>query len=162
MKRFIMTIVAVAGLSVLGSATVEAAPGKGAPHGYRSGSTHINHVGPVHVANVAPARINHATHTNLLVHGRYLNVPFRVAGYRNWSYRCWFPSYRSYGYYSPVDSLWYYWYAPLNQYLPVTYMSLYPPTQYAPPVGFAPNPVMPQGIVPPSGASLVPGPITYP
>jgi hypothetical protein len=141
MKRFILTSLAITALAALACAnTVGAAPGHGPAH-----VTHVTHVGPIHVTHVAPVHINFATHTNLLVHGRYVNAPFRVAGY-----------------YCPVDSLWYYWYAPMNQYLPVTYMADYPPTQFAPPVGFAPNPVLPQGIAPPSGATLIPGPITAP
>src|ERR1043165_10207636 len=48
-------------------------------------------------------------------------------GYRGWSHYCWFPSYRCYGYYSPTDACWYYWYGPGNCYLPVSEMENKPP-----------------------------------
>src|SRR6202035_4559245 len=73
---------------------------------------------------------------------------------------CWFPQYRCYGYYSTVDGVWFYWYAPLNRFLPVSYMALYPPTA----IGVAPispvagSPGLPgtPGTLPTSG-SLPPG-----
>jgi hypothetical protein len=83
-----------------------------------------------------------------------------VRGYRGWVSRCWFPSYGSYGYYCGADQLWYYWYAPLNEYLPISYMSVYPPTPGAAPVGVMQ--VAPGMPALPPGASFVPGPITAP
>jgi hypothetical protein len=47
--------------------------------------------------------------------------------YRGWTRYCWFPSYGCYGYYSPDDNAWYYWYGPENQYRPVSDMQMYPP-----------------------------------
>lgn len=47
--------------------------------------------------------------------------------FRNWTSRCYFPVYRCYGYYSPIQTQWYYWYAPFNQYLPVSLIATYPP-----------------------------------
>jgi hypothetical protein len=98
----------------------------------------------------------------LVVHGHSIHVPVHVRGYHGWASRCWFPGYRCYGYYCGDDQAWYYWYAPFNEYLPITYMSIYPPTQMSAPVAVVPSaPVtMTPGL--PSGATLVPGPITAP
>ena len=148
MKRFILTSVALAFAVVLGSTTnLEAAPHKGGGHVASHG----------HVAA-------HTGHASFVAH-RPVNFTFRARGYRGWASRCWFPSYRCYGYYCGADQLWYYWYAPLNQYLPITYMSVYPPTVGIAPVGVAPvgMPVMsPTSPALPPGASFVPGPITTP
>ncbi len=142
MKRFIMTTLAVAFAAVLGFTTtnLEAAPHKGGGHV----AAHA------HVAVHAHAPLGHPAHAS-----------FHVRGYRGWTSRCWFPSYSSYGYYCAADQLWYYWYAPLNEYLPISYMSTYPPTQFGvAPVGVVPvTPGMPA--LPP-GATFVPGPITAP
>ena len=154
MKRFILTSVAVAFAAVLGCTTdLDAAPPRGGSHIAVHG-----HVAP------HPRVTVHAHHT-LVVRGHSVHVPVHVRGYGGWVSRCWFPGYRTYGYYCGTDLTWYYWYAPLNEYLPITYMSIYPPT----PVGVAPVGMIP--VAPgmpvnspalPSGATFVPGPITAP
>ncbi len=93
--------------------------------------------------------------------GNPARVQFHAPDYRGWVSHCWFPSYGCYGYYCGTDQAWYYWYAPLNQYLPINYMLDYPPT----PAGAAPMgnvPVGPRTPALPPGASLVPRPITAP
>jgi hypothetical protein len=138
MKRFILTTLAMVSVVVLAFTTnLDAAPHKGGGH-------------------VAV----HA-HAPLGVHGHPAHVPFHVRGYGGWVSRCWFPGYRCYGYYCGADQAWYYWYAPLNEYLPISYMSIYPPT----PFGVAPVGVV--AVTPglpalPPGATFVPGPITAP
>lgn len=150
MKRFILTTVAVAFAAVLGFTTnLDAAPHRGGGHV----ATHAHIAVHGHVAV-------HAHHA-LVVHGHSVNVPVHVRGYRGWVSRCWFPGYHTYGYYCGTDQVWYYWYAPLNEYLPISYMATYPPT----PVGVAPVGVVP--VTPglpalPPGATFVPGPITAP
>jgi hypothetical protein len=140
MRRFILTPLALAFGAMLGcAANLDAAP----------------HRGGGHVAVYA--------HAPLVVHNQSIHGPvhFHVRGYRGWVSRCWFPGYRCYGYYCGEDQAWYYWYAPLNEYLPISYMSIYPPT---------PGGVAPVGVVPvaagmpalPPGATFVPGPITAP
>jgi hypothetical protein len=62
-----------------------------------------------------------------VVNGRSARAVYHVRDYRAWSSYCWFPQYRCYGYYSSIDGLWFYWYAPLNRFLPVSYMVQYPP-----------------------------------
>jgi hypothetical protein len=141
MKRFILTTMAVAFAAMFASTTnLEAAPHKVVSHA------------AVH-AHVAP-------HAPLVVHhGPSGHVPFHVHGYRGWVSRCWFPGYGCYGYYCGTEQVWYYWYAPFNEYLPISYMSIYPPTAG----GVAPvNMVQAAPGMPalPSGASFVPGPIT--
>jgi hypothetical protein len=147
MKRFILTSVgtlAMAFAAVLcNTPSVDAAPHKGGGGGHAVTHAHV----AVHA------------HAPLVVHGHPAH--FHVHGYGGWVSRCWFPSYGCYGYYSGAEQVWYYWYAPLNEYLPISYMSIYPPT----PVGVAPVGVV--AVVPgmpalPSGATFVPGPITAP
>jgi hypothetical protein len=170
MKRFILIAVAVAFAAVLsGTTNLDAAPhrsvGHVAAHVHVAPAAHVAahvHVAPAaHVAVHTPLAVH--SHATLVVHGRSVHVPVHVRGYNGWGWRCWFPGYRTYGYYSGADQAWYYWYAPLNQYLPITYMSIYPPT----PAGFAPvmpgQPVMPpMSPALPPGATLVPGPISAP
>lgn len=156
MKRLIVTSVAVACAFVFAfSANVDAAP----VHGHASvahgnvGVAH-NHVAVAH-HNVA------ASHSRALyVHGRSVNVSTFARGYRGWTSRCWFPNYGCYGYYGATG--WYYWYAPYNEYLPISYMPMYPPTQGFAPGGMLPGaPMMPPtGIAPPTGATIIPGPVT--
>jgi hypothetical protein len=52
---------------------------------------------------------------------------YRSRDYRGWTRYCWFPRYGCYGYYSPDDDAWYYWYGPDNRYRPVSDMDSYPP-----------------------------------
>ncbi len=144
MKRFILMTAALAFAAVLGSTTnLEAAP----------------HMGGGHVVVHAHAP---AVFHGPALHGHPVHVPFHVHGYGGWGARCWFPGYGCYGYYAGAEQVWYYWYAPFNEYLPITYMSTYPPT----PLGVAPVGVVP--VAPPmspalpAGAAFVPGPITAP
>ena len=61
--------------------------------------------------------------------------------YNSWGGRCYFPTYRCYGYYSPTQG-WYYWYSPYNQYMPVSVMAQYPPVDtLATPITPAPGQV---------------------
>lgn len=143
MKRFIPTAAALMTIAaMLGNTTnLDAAPHKGGGH---------------------PHVVPHA-HAALVVHGHSLHVPVHVRGYRGWVSRCWFPTYNCYGYYCGADQMWYYWYAPLEEYLPITYMSIYLPTQMAPPVTLVPIAPGSQVASPlPPGATLVPGPIAAP
>lgn len=149
MKRFILTSVVLAFAAVIGfTPNLEAAPR--------------------HAAVRAPARANYAAHGHAVNHG-YVGPAyhghfdhFHVRGFRGWNWRCWFPAYGAYGYYSGADQLWYYWYAPFDQYLPITYMSMYPPTPAgAAPVSMLPAPAPMLPALPP-GAAFVPGPITAP
>jgi hypothetical protein len=160
MKSFILTTVAVA--AVLGcTIKVDAASPRSGSHS----ASHARVATHGHVATNSHVAVH--AHRTLVVRGHSVNVPFHVRGYGGWGSRCWFPSYRSYGYYCDTDQLWYYWYAPLNEYLPITYMSIYPPTQVVAPVGIVsvtPGlPVtLPMSSALPPGATLVPGPITAP
>jgi hypothetical protein len=149
MKRFILTTAAVAFALVLGSTTnLNASP----PHGHGGGHGHAT----VH------AHVVVHSHHPLVVHGHSVNVRYYNRGYHGWSARCWFPSYRTYGYYSGGE--WFYWYAPLNEYLPTTYMSIYPPTVAVAPVAVIPTTSLPVVALPalPPGATIVPGPIPSP
>ena len=148
MKRFILTNVAAVLVAVFGCITnVDAAPHKGGSHVV------------VH-AHASVVVHPHPAHAPVVVHGRPAHVQFHVRGYRGWVSRCWFSSYGCYGYYCGTDQLWYYWYAPLNEYLPISYMSVYPPTQGVAPIGVVQ--VAPGMPALPPGASFVPGPITAP
>ena len=126
----------------------------------RNQATHDHVANHTHVATRA--------HTTLVVRGHSVQVPVRVRGYRGWASRCWFGNYRCYGYYCGEDQLWYYWYAPLNEYLPIAYLSIYPPTPLGGvPIGVVPVtpglPVaLPMSIALPPGATPAPGPITTP
>ena len=108
-----------------------------------------------------PAHMVAHVHAPVVLHGHAFHGAFHVRGYRGWISRCWFPSIGCYGYYCGADQTWYYWYAPFDEYLPISYMSMYPPT----PMGVAPAnviPATPGSLALPPGASLVPGPITAP
>jgi hypothetical protein len=156
MKRIILTSAALTALGLFGFAPIlEAAP---PPHGHPAPVPHA----PAHV-HVAPAHVAH-THA-LVIHGHPVHVPVHVRAYHGWGWRCWFPSFNCYGYYSVEDQVWYYWYAPFDEYLPITYMSMYPPTVYPPTGVVAPvtvAPIAPGVPALPPGASYVPGPIAAP
>lgn len=71
--------------------------------------------------------------------------------FKGWTAYCFFKKYQCYGYYSPAKRVWFYWYAPFNRFLPVSYMAIYPPTN----VGVVPNsptigdePTLPAGATP--------------
>jgi hypothetical protein len=142
MKRFILTTAAVAFALVLGSTTnLEASP----PHHGGHGSAHVH--------------VTAHSHRTVVVRGRSVDVRVYHRGYHGWTSRCYLPSYRTYGYYSGGG--WYYWYAPFNEYLPITYLSIYPPTPIAAVPVTTSLPVAVSPTLPP-GAVLVPGPITSP
>ena len=140
MKRFILTTLAAMAVGfaamLCSTAEVDAAPHKGGGH------VVIHGHGPV------------------VVHGPAAHHQFHKRGYHGWVSRCWFPSFGCYGYYCGTEQIWYYWYAPLNEYLPITYMSMYPPTAGVAPVSVVQ--VAPGMPALPPGASFVPGPITAP
>jgi len=128
MKRQSLVIGAVlmtAGLMLAYTATAHAkGSGHGGGHGghghggsHHSGASH-NH-GGIHNGH-ANGHVHNVAHA----HGTGY---FRGRGYNGWTRYSWFPGYRCYGYYSPDDSLWYYWYGPGNRYLPVSEMASYPP-----------------------------------
>ena len=117
MIRFILTSVVVAAVALISStSTVEANPGQS-----HSGS---------YSARVGVHSHNHSLHVN-----------FRVRDYRGWTSYCYFSSYRCYGY---CDAgVWYYWYEPMARFLPVSYMSAYPPIN----TGFVPVVRGPRAVV---------------
>ena len=170
MKRFILTTAAVAFALVFGStASLEAAPNHGGGHApahahvvHGHAPAHAHAVAHGHVAPRANVHVVHSYgHRSLVVHGRSVNVRYYGRGYHGWNYRCWFPGYRTYGYYG--DGGWYYWYAPFDEYLPITYMAVYPPTVAVAPVTVLPMTTgVPVSPALPPGATLVPGPITTP
>jgi hypothetical protein len=153
MKRFILTSVAAAFAAVLGTTNLYAAPHGG----------HPAHAAP-HTHAAPHAQVAAHAHAAIVVHGHSMHVPIHVRGYRGWVSRCWFPRFGCYGYYCGTDQAWYYWYAPFDEYLPISYMSIYPPA----PIGVAPTsvvpltPGMPMSATLPPGATFVPGPITAP
>jgi hypothetical protein len=107
-----------------------------------------------------------------IVNGRSARATYHVRGYRGWTSYCWFPQYQCYGYYSSVDGLWYYWYAPMNRFQSVALMAQYPPTPIAggPISPVAGTPGLPgtpgtAGTLPigtPPGGTLPPGATTVP
>jgi hypothetical protein len=156
MKRFILTTVAVALATVFGfTSSADAGP----------------HKAPIHVAG--HVHVSPHVHVGFGYHVHPGHVHVHVRGYHGWIARCWFPSFRCYAYFCPTDQAWYYWYAPFDQYLPISYMAIYPPTDGVVPVAVVPAvPVVPvtpglpltAPVMPalPAGATLVPGPITAP
>ena len=73
------------------------------------------------------------------------NINFRDRSFRGWNSYCYFGQHRCYGYFCPTAQAWFYWYAPMQRYLPISLMAIYPPTPFAgvPPVGI--NPIAPVG-----------------
>jgi hypothetical protein len=101
MKRFILTVAAVAFTAIL--TNVADVQGSGKSSGsHNHGSSHYAHS-------------NH--------YGRYFG-----RDYRNWSRYCWFPRYNCYGYCCPSDGCWYYWCDGQGRYIPTSEMASYPPT----------------------------------
>ena len=68
-------------------------------------------------------------------HSRRLAKVSHAHDFHGWSAHRYLPKYHCYGYYSPVKRLWFYWYAPFNSYLPLSYLAIYPP----PNVGIVPT-----------------------
>ena len=60
--------------------------------------------------------------------GHSYQTHYYHSSYRGWSSYCWFPHYRSYGYYCPTQCCWYYYYPQQYCYVPVQYISQLPPT----------------------------------
>lgn len=81
-------------------------------------------------------------------------VPF---GYNSWTQQCWFNQYNCRGYYCPQRQSWYYFYQPMNCYLPVQYMNQYAPTPVGPngPGGPGNGPQLPPGAEPLPGGEVV-------
>lgn len=48
--------------------------------------------------------------------------------FQGWTAYCFITKYQCNGYYSSATRLWYYWYAPFNRFLPISYLPIYPPT----------------------------------
>ena len=85
-----------------------------------------------------------------------LRIPGNLQKSRNfhdWKSYCYFRRYHCYGYYNAASRLWFYWYQPFNRYLPISYMSTYPPVN----IGQIPVPAIPStGSSGDSGPSLPP------
>jgi hypothetical protein len=64
-------------------------------------------------------------------HGRNYSFFCYPRSYCSWSRYCWFPSYGCYGYYCPTQCCWFYNAAPLQCYVPVSYISTFAPVQDA-------------------------------
>jgi hypothetical protein len=111
------------------------------------------------------ARVVHASHTkHVATHVKHATAHRFVhlhrgyhIHYRGWTRYCWFPTYRCYGYFCPTALCWYYWYAPQQCYLPISYVTTYPPT---PTTGVTVNVTGTSGGVPttalPPGATPLP------
>ena len=63
------------------------------------------------------------------------NIPASLArvthhsrNFRGWSKYCWFPRYQCYGYFNASQRMWFYYYEPFARFLPVRYLTMYPPT----------------------------------
>jgi hypothetical protein len=148
MSRFILTVASAVALTVVLSVGSTAEAGKG------SGSSH-------HSITLS----NHSIHINGSHHSSSVHINFRARDFRGWSSYCYLPQSRCYGYY--CEGMWFYWYEPMAQFLPISYITLYPPinTGFVPvtrfpgavgvlPVGVAP--VGPVGVAPLAGTPALP------
>jgi hypothetical protein len=127
MKRFILTVAAVAFTTVICGGTInqaEAKPGK-----------FISKGPSVKIIIGSP--------------GHHYRGSYYLRDYDGFTTRCWFPQYQCYGYYCPADGAWYYWYEPMGRYQPVTLLSAYPPPLAAPIAPVTGTPALPPGAVPP-------------
>lgn len=61
------------------------------------------------------------------------NGGLRSRNFTGWTHGCVLAD-GSYGYYSPDDNTWYYWYGPDDAYRPVSDMASYPPDNSTPPM----------------------------
>jgi hypothetical protein len=152
MKKVIYASLLTVGMA--GTGTLAEARGPAPDHHHGQG---VSHHGPVYGHTSW-----HHTSTHVSFHHGGYNYHFRYYPryYRGWSRYCWFPRYRCYGYYSPTDSCWYYWYAPNNCFVPVQYITTFVPTPVpvttTMPVSPVPGPYAPGMPQLPDGASPVP------
>ena len=125
MNRLILTAAAVAFTFVLVTGTDTQA------NGPRGGTTRSN------------------VQTTRTIHSNNLHSSFRASSYCGWNSYCWFGQCRCYGCYCPSAQCWYYWYAPMQCYLPISYMTIYPPTPFGAPgmgiPGIGVPPIAPMG-----------------
>jgi hypothetical protein len=103
--------------------------GNGGNHNAGKGNNGNNNVGKGNAGN------NKGGQGNLGVGkgGQEQGTRFRSRSYRGWTRYAWLASYRSYLYYSPDDSAWYYWYGPGDCYRPVSDIASYLPDESTPP-----------------------------
>jgi len=95
-----------------------------------------------HPKKIVASTSSHPSNVN--VHYTYF-----PRGYCSWRNYCWFGSYRCYGYFT--DGCWFYWCETLGGFMPISYMTLYPPTTMGtvpPSTGVAPAGVLPTGAAP--------------
>jgi hypothetical protein len=114
MKRFILSVAAVAmSLALVGAA--DAAP-KGSSRG---GTMHSG------------SRSYHEEHGTKFKGGYF----YKGRDHHHWTYRYWWGRYGCYTYYCPSTSCWYYWYPQDNCYYPCSYVSYATPAFESRPVG---------------------------
>ena len=96
----------------LGAATIHAEPGTPVPNS--PPPTKKSSVDGPKKSRTIPANLARVTH-----HPR---------NFRGWSKYCWFPRYQCYGYYNASQRMWFYYYEPFARFLPIRYLTTYPPT----------------------------------
>ena len=154
MKRFILTVAAVAFTVALCGGTsnqAEAKPTKSSPS-----VKIVIGVGSVHSHHIYRGYSSWCT----------------VRDYEGFTTRCWFPQYQCYGYFCPADGNWYFWADSQARYLPISLLAQFPPTRIvltgpiapgALPLGATPvgpvSPVAPATQALPSGSTAVPVPM---
>jgi hypothetical protein len=90
------------------------------------------------LASTAPAAYRYGlARTNVVVSTRYYatqygtafrgGVYYRGLHHRHWSARRFDPTWRTWYWYDPSSSAWYYWYAARSSYMPVSVIDTYPP-----------------------------------
>jgi hypothetical protein len=148
MKRFILTVAAVAFTVVLCGGTPNQADAKPGPKSSPSVKIVIG-VGSVHSHHIYHGYSSWCT----------------VRDYDGFTTRCYFPQYQCYGYFCPADGNWYFWCDSQARYLPISLLAQFPPTRIA-----LTSPIAPLGVAPagsaspitqglPSGATAVPAPM---
>ena len=128
MKRF-FTILAVLTVISGGLTMTQSADAKGPTNrAVHAPAAHaVTHVAPA-VRHEAPA-IRHEVHQAAV---RHEIERFRHRDYHGWTRTYWNPRFSCNWFLCPEDNLWYYWYAPLSEYLPTSCIDEYPPTAAAP------------------------------
>jgi hypothetical protein len=145
MKRFILTVAAVAFTVVLCGGTTNQAEAKPGPKSSPSVKIVIG-VGSVHSHHVYHGYSSWCT----------------VRDYDGFTTRCWFPQYHCYGYFCPADGNWYFWSDLQARYLPISMLAQFPPTRIvltSPIAPFGVSPVGPVTQALPPGATAVPAPV---
>ena len=110
-------VLTVAATLLFGAAALHAEPGTGTPTPptkKASPDAPATKTDGAKKTKTLPARLAHVTN-----HGR---------NFRGWSNYCWFPRYRCYGYCNASQRMWFYYYEPFATFLPVRYLSTYPPS----------------------------------